>query len=121
MGEIIEARCSCGFQPGAIFAGGGFSNFETVCAAPAICLHCTEFLVENYKAEFSRCPKCHRNVTFYNDPKVQATDEEPANDQPVFEWFAGDDKGAFLLPDTRYLCPKCGNITLRFYDVGSWD
>jgi len=122
MGGIIEAHCKCGFESGAIYAGGGMSNFLKVCNAPAICLNCNIFLIENYIEKHSKCPKCREKVTFYNDPKVQeqvSESYETYND--IFSWNINDEKGEFRLPNTRYYCPGCNEMTMEFLSVGNWD
>lgn len=122
MGSIIKAICECGFESGDIFAGGGFLNFQTICSAPAICLNCNRFLIKNYMKKYSKCPVCWKKVTFYNDPSVQIQiNESYKKSDNVFSWHVNDEKGEFRLPNTRYLCPKCGKMTLKFEKVGNWD
>src|SRR5512139_2921269 len=119
MGSMIEGRCSCGFESGTIFAGGGFNNFKEVCAAPALCMKCMQFVVENYYDKDSKCPTCQQKVTFYNDPILQApryelkdvrlsevppehvTPQELVRD--VFTWRSEEDERTFRLPDIQYL------------------
>lgn len=122
MGGIIKAHCKCGFESEDIYAGGGRSNFLEVCNAPAICLNCNIFLIKNYMKEQSNCPKCRKKVVFYNDPQVQeqaSESYESYND--IFSWNVSDEKGEFRLPDTKYLCPKCKEMTMEFLDIGNWD
>ena len=122
MGNIIKAVCECGFESGDIFAGGGFLNFQTIFSAPTICLNCNRFLVKNYMKKYSKCPICRKKVTFYNDPSVQIQiNESYKKSYDVFSCYVSDEKGEFRLPDTRYLCPKCGKMTLKFVSFGCWD
>jgi Zn finger protein HypA/HybF involved in hydrogenase expression len=136
MGAIIEARCPCGFESG-IKVGGGFKNFKEVCAAPALCMKCMRFVIENYYDKDSTCPECGEKVTFYNDPKLQAPNNEieqlrqskvPFDRlklqmlvRDVFCWGRPEDEFQFRLPNLQYLCPKCGKLTMKFVEVGSWD
>ena len=71
MGSMIQAKCECGFDSGTIVAGGGFMNFRSMGMEPALCQHCKRLVMRDYKTKSSRCPECHKKVTFYNDPKLQ--------------------------------------------------
>ena len=121
MGTIIKAICKCGFESKDILAGGGFSNFQTTCMAPAICLNCRKFLVKNYKEKDENCPTCGKKVVFYNDPSLQIRIKEPTKARVIFSWRISDDGKDFRLPDTLYLCPECGEMTLTFVEGGFWD
>jgi DNA-directed RNA polymerase subunit RPC12/RpoP len=138
MGAVIEARCACGFESGRIYAGGGFQNFEQVCAAPALCMKCRQFVIKNYKNKYSKCPTCNRKLMFYNDSKLQAPKDGKRGEYGVFKQgeFRFPDNfdpgkgdgprdvfvwGKFRLPDVEYLCPKCGKMTMEFSHVGDWD
>jgi predicted RNA-binding Zn-ribbon protein involved in translation (DUF1610 family) len=71
--------------------------------------------------EHEKCPDCGNEVVFYDDPSVQAKiydSKKPAN---IFSWHISDEGKDFQLPDTRYLCPKCGKMTLIFTLIGNWD
>ncbi len=119
MGTIIKAICKCGFESENIFAGGGFVSFRTTCIAPAVCVHCAKFLVLNYIEKDPECPECGKKVTFYDDPSVQKQRKDPGG-KDIFSWNTNS-KGVFRLPDTSYLCPKCGKMGLKFTLVGLWD
>jgi len=121
MGGIIRAICKCGFESDKIFAGSGFRNFQTVCAAPAICLNCRRLLIKDYMKKQEKCPDCGREVTFYTDPSLQAQMNESKKPEDIFSWHLSDGMGDFQLPNTQYLCPKCGKMTLTFILIGNWD
>lgn len=118
----MQGHCGCGFDTDRVFVGAGFTNFIDTCNAPAICLNCGEFLVRNYVEKgTARCPACKKRVTFYNDPSVhdcKCADGDP--EYLITWWIAGRDE-FFKLEDTRYLCPRCGKMTLVFSDRGLWD
>jgi hypothetical protein len=109
---MIEAKCRCGFESGTIMQGGGMLNFETIDYEPAICLKCKKFLVLNYKIKNQKCPDCNTEIVFYNDKSVQ---RKTKSYQKKIPW------GAFYVPDTTCLCPRCGKLTMRFYFRGYWD
>jgi len=69
----------------------------------------------------AKCPDCRKEVTFYNDPSVQAQLSESKKAKDIFYWHISDERGDFRLPNTRYLCPKCGKMTLTFVFIGDWD
>ena len=68
-----------------------------------------------------KCPDCGKEVTFYNNPSVQAQVFESKRTEDIFSWHMSDEKEDFRLPDTRYLFPKCGKMTLIFVPTGNWD
>ncbi|MBT7087989.1 hypothetical protein HN928_03400 [bacterium] len=121
MGSIIRAHCKCGFESEDIYAGGGMMNFHEICNAPAICLHCNTFLIKNYMKKYSKCPKCRKKVTFYNDSQVQEKVSE--SDESYYDIFSWDmeEKGTFFLLNIQYYCPKCKKKSLKFVDIGNWD
>ncbi len=121
MGSILRGLCKCGFDTGDIYVGAGFVNFMETCNAPAICLHCNEFLVRNYMAgDAARCPGCEAKVTFYDDPSVQDASGKKRYDY-LFVWRIADKDEFFKLPDTNFLCPKCKKMALIFEEIGNWD
>ena len=122
MGSILRAKCKCGFTSETILAGGGMLNFHEVCNAPAICLNCNLFLIKNYMKKYSKCPKCRKKVTFYNNPQIQKKMPESYKKyNEIFCWYIDKIKGTFRLPDTQYFCPNCKEMTLEFFDLGNWD
>lgn len=55
---------------------------------------------------------------FYNDTSLQ---RKTKKEYPLFDWNLGEEKGAFILPDTKYYCPKCKKIEMKFFSSGNWD
>jgi uncharacterized protein YbaR (Trm112 family) len=67
------------------------------------------------------CPKCKGPVTYYNDPSLQEEiDLSKKEYEPIFSWSISDTED-FVLPRTKYYCPKCKKMELEFSDVGCWD
>ncbi|MBN1573614.1 MAG: hypothetical protein JW984_10505 [Deltaproteobacteria bacterium] len=120
MGTVFQAKCECGFESEEIFAGGGMLNFTEYCGAPAICLKCRKLFVKNYLKDNPKCSYCKRPVIFYDDPSVHAPIDSSEEDNVIFDWRLEDDN-FFELPDTMYLCPKCGKMTMEFISIGCWD
>lgn len=119
MGSILSAKCKCGFDSADVLVGAGRSTFTKRCSAPALCTSCQRFSVHNYLAKRPRCPSCRRPVTFYNDESLRAGD---GDGRTAFRWNTMKvGEGAFVLPDTRYKCPACGEMRLRFRQVGRFD
>ena len=122
MGDVIRAMCKCGFKSEDIYAGGGMEDFQTNCTTPALCTHCSRFLIKNYLKKYSKCPVCRKKVVFYNDPSLQSRRGRTSEGNgDVFSWDTRGEKGLFRLPDNHYLCPRCGKMTLRFICIGLWD
>ncbi len=78
----------------------------------------------NWLENDPQCKACSGKVVFYNDPSLQEempnSSKDSKDTKKVFSWNAYP-MGVFVLPDTNYLCPQCGNMTLRFKQVGYWD
>jgi DNA-directed RNA polymerase subunit M/transcription elongation factor TFIIS len=122
LGSIIRAVCDCGFESQDIFAGGGFVNFMTDLAAPALCQHCHSLIVANYLENRGNCQKCGNIIVFYNDPSLRVSNNKGTNNERyVFYWRLPDEQGEFALVDTLYFCPKCNKMMMKFIDVGCWD
>jgi hypothetical protein len=117
MGQILKAECECGFKNGDLFVGGGKASFETLCSAPVLCEACGHFFTANYFNEKIKCPQCAGEAKFYDDPSLRAPDEGGV---PVFSWDLPDGR-KFLLPGTKYQCPECKEVRMRFSPVGAWD
>ena len=119
MGGILRAKCDCGFESENIFAGGGMENHASIDMEPALCIDCHLFLVKNHYKKYARCPKCNKKVIFYDDPRLRIrSDNTKKEDSHTFrEW----QWGGFKLPNSKYLCPKCGRMHLTFYVEGCWD
>jgi len=115
MGTMLVARCECGYMHGPIMQGGGFASFTTHDMQPAYCERCREMVVLNYMAQRPRCPTCGGRSVFYNDPSLRKVPEDGKPERSVSRW------GDFVLPDTEYRCPQCGEMRMRFEDCGCWD
>ena len=111
MGQILMAICSCGFAREFLF-GGGMDNFKTYLGAPAYCMKCNKMTITNYLNPKSRCSLCRGKIVYYNDESLQIKKDK---DDSYFEW------GDFILPDSSYKCPECGEFMLRFSFIGNWD
>ncbi len=111
MGGIIKVNCECGFETD-FMGGSGSENFETVCKAPALCLSCNKFVVENYMDKGVVCPDCKGKITYYDDVNLQEREGEEG-EAPVKTTI-------FILPDAKCLCPKCGKKQMKFKHVGCW-
>jgi hypothetical protein len=121
MGTMVQALCQCGFESGILGFGGGWSNFTTYCGAPALCQACGALQVANYLDESSRCARCGGPVVYYDDPRLWANADDTPADSSHFSLWNLEGGRVFRLPDTHCLCPKCGQMTLRFMDIGCWD
>jgi len=121
MGIILNASCPCGYESGKIFAGGGKANFRTMLRVPAYCPRCRILVAVNFLDQKEHtCKTCSGPLVYYNDPTLRSA--EPGTERPpVFDWQMSGPPGGFVLPDASYLCPRCGNFTLRFSRHGIWD
>ena len=121
MGSMVQGQCQCGFESEILGFGGGRSNFTTYCGAPALCEACGALQVANYLDKSSRCEHCRGPIIYYNDARLWANTEDGSVDSQRFSTWNLEGGGVFRLPDAHCLCPKCGQMTLRFVDIGCWD
>ena len=63
------------------------------------------------------CPSCNSDNTLpYNDAQIAKNLVYPA-----FDWLAPNGEDTLKLGRDSSLCPKCGDFTLNFDNVGCWD
>jgi hypothetical protein len=117
MGSIVQAKCSCGFDSGGLYLGGGMRNFQTFFGVPGLCSNCYELKVVNYLSKQPKCNKCEGKMTLYDNPLLSRNQKNIGT--PVFEWH--HKSKIFLLFDADYKCPSCDQFRLAFVDIGLWD
>jgi len=119
MGQMINAKCECGFETDVMCLGGGMLNFMTECAFPFYCEECSFLFEGNIFDKSILCPKCHKaDIYPYDSKKAYAT----LGKKNVFNWRVVDEIGRVLvLTDGNYICPSCRKFSLKFFDVGNWD
>ena len=100
MGDILVARCECGYRSRQLHIGFGFeAGSEWI---PFGCPKCGVVRAVREK-EPLRCPRCGGPGLSY---QLDSGDEE---------------RGTELKLDALWECPKCGKQSLRFESVGLWD
>ena len=119
MGIILEAHCNCGFNKEFDF-GSNLLDFNDNCLAPAICQHCNKFQIINYLEHEPYCIDCGSHIVFYNDPSLQL-EPKMGNHKFAISWLINTRKDRFILPPTRYKCPDCGQLKMRFVNCGCWE
>lgn len=97
MGSIYTAQCPCGFEQPDLMEGCGFSGLDTSYEIQS-CKHCEIIYSKQYgedKILYGKefCKKCHRDLT-----RFEKIDEEE-----------------------KYVCPRCGGHSLKFFQCGVWD
>ena len=119
MGGEVRAQCKCGVGATSR-VGGGMMDFDTIAYFPCLCNQCQSVVEVNLRAKIPCCPRC------------QSTDVIPYDDQSlhfdpglnsVTNLNLEEEFGRILsLKDGLYWCPKCREMTLRFWDTGlDWD
>lgn len=118
MGGSITAKCSCGYEASSR-TGGGMLSFHETCYWPGYCGRCRELVRVNVLSERLRCPRCRGKVVPYDDPVLCGR----VGSEEVTHWRGEELVGRILsLHNGDYLCPRCGEYSLRFADDGfSWD
>jgi hypothetical protein len=105
-------------------------SYKDNCQVPAICAECRSFTVLNYLTRNRllarlrrehRCRRCGGEYRFYNDSALQERGSGIEASNEVFSWRVGASAEVFMLRNTGYLCPSCGQLTMRFRASGYWD
>lgn len=106
MGQIVTAACTCGYSEPELFVGGGMATYMTIANFPALCKQGKHIATVNLLADELVCPDGHsgRPLPYYNASELQI---EPGKFL-VSEW------DGYQLNDGAYLCPSCGEHSLRF-------
>lgn len=117
MGSVLIAKCSCGFESGDLYLGGGFENFSEVCDVPCLCRNCNSLVVKNYLEKYSRCNNCNQLLLYYDNPVLRKSNKTKGI---VFDWD-NNSKGQFILTNSKYYCPKCKKFKMKFIWTGDWD
>jgi len=94
MGEMLQARCTCGYEARTSAGCGMVSGPEY---APALCRQCRELVTVPVNGGGSACPRCG------------------APTEPLRK---GSSRGWGRKP---YECPRCGRLALQLSFVGVWD
>jgi DNA-directed RNA polymerase subunit M/transcription elongation factor TFIIS len=120
MGNIVRAKCSnCGFDSGHLcLEGSGLYDYATTDFEPAFCSYCKKLLVLDFLKKAAKCPKCKREVVFYNDSSLKKTKRKSKLEKRETK---EDSTEMFKLYSSFFLCPECGKMTLKFIWVGLWD
>ncbi len=113
MGIILRAKCSCGYEK-QLFVDRG--KIAKKCKVPGLCTNCNELQSVWYYGESIECSSCKENsVVFYDQAKLQNNPEK----RKYKSW--GDPGKEFTLLRTKYKCPKCGDLSMKFRKIGNWD
>jgi DNA-directed RNA polymerase subunit M/transcription elongation factor TFIIS len=119
MGNIARAKCSnCRFDSGHLcLEGSGLYDYVTTDFEPAFCLNCKKLLVTDFLKKTAKCPKCKKDVVFYNDSSLKKTTSKTKKKKATKAYT----HEMFNLYNSSFLCPECGKMTLEFTWVGLWD
>ncbi len=109
MGYLMSAECRCGFQTEVPF-GAGRSDFRSRCSFPCYCNHCESLVAVNLLAPAASCPSCGAAEPKRYD---QSSLHEGGTGQPIASWSLAQEE--LQLTDTRYRCPGCRTLSLRFH------
>lgn len=118
MGSLVVARCECGLVT-EFGVGGGRRNYLTTCYFPCRCSACRAVVQVNLPAKPPMCPQCKStDVIPFDQPELVAVKGEVN----VVQWSMQREFGRDLvLTDGLYVCPGCGDTSLRFFAEGLWD
>lgn len=118
-GTMVEARCECGYQSGAMLLFGGRANFTTVCMFPAYCAGVKQVFTVNMYQNPPANPLCHGAAPMpYDHPSLIGE----VGKGIVASWNTERKLGRTLvLTNGAYLCPACGQKRMRFFPAGMWD
>ncbi len=117
MGQMIRAKCNCGFQTDVMYLGGGMMNHTVSCIFPNYCKDCKSLFEANMYDKKIICNKCgSTNTVPYNNSQVVKS-----LDDTVFDWSPVQMNEELKLSKNNSLCPQCNEFALEFIFVGMWD
>jgi hypothetical protein len=116
-GDILDASCPCGYHKERLFLYGGRANFKTICLFPALCKTSREITLINV-LDPRRDPRdCKASDALsYEHPSLAPT--EPGKSMSY--WRLSNERTVTIY-EGGYVCPRCGQRTLRFKHAGNWD
>lgn len=117
-GDIVSASCPCGFQRQGMPIFGGVATYKTTCLFPALCRATRAMVLGDLMDPAAGAKECPASeLVFYNDLSLAPV--HPG--KVVASWNMPQHKGRAILYEGGYVCPVCGQRTLRFRHVGVWD
>ena len=117
VGSIVDGACRCGYEKKEMCLGGGMLDSSSVVKFPYYCEACEEVVVHNTFMKPAIC-RCGQVLVRYDNPTLS----KPKSEKPseVFYWNVKYDE-KLVLTDNGYLCPKCKEYTLKWFDGGYWN
>ena len=116
-GTIVSASCPCGYSK-KLSLFGGRRNFKTVCLFPALDTTTHDIALYNVfeypDTEKSLGPP---GLISYASPRLMP--EHPS--EAIAFWRIQSLGKTLTLYQGGYVCPRCGQRTMTFRSVGSWD
>ena len=119
MGMVLEAQCPCGYV-GRSALGAGRSDFDSHCAAPALCVMCPSVVTVDLLDTPPVCPECQWEAIPYDSRAIQDLDNALGK-YPLAEWRLPDGRSFTLPGGARYVCPHCTEATMTFEVVILFD
>jgi len=118
MGSMVAAQCECGFEE-QFSIGAGWANCNDTCSFPALCKRCGEMIEVNLLSPKAKCSKCRsRDILAYDDDSLRGD----LGSVEVMSWNVEEQLGRIpCLTDGTYYCPKCKQLSLRFFVTGFFD
>jgi len=120
MGGIYRAECKCGYRSGELFLQFGIVYADRF-FVPALCRECREIVVVNYIENPGTCPTCSKKIVLFDELSAGEDDHPVKQGEALLSYYNDKDLRDFIMWDTYYLCPKCGECRLVFEWVGYWD
>lgn len=106
MGEILKAKCKCGYETTELKFGAGMTDFEQSCYVPAIDNQTNRIIAIDIKKEI-------QDKTFlpYSQPSLHAENCK-CNKIEFFDISINKEKN---------YCPQCQEYNLCFMEIGFYD
>lgn len=107
MGQILTAKCRCGYTVKSLNFGAGMMNFEDSCSVPAL----DRSTMEIVSRDLMKPGADAANLSYYTEPEMN---DGAAKESP-YEHF-----DRFIQRSGNY-CPKCHQFTLGFEMTALYD
>jgi len=124
MGDIFKAVCACGFQSGDLMVGCGMKD-PTYYGMPSCCLTYHTLHVVRRRAKPPTCRRCKSQERYLSESGVFEPQDIAAQYNVRYpreiETMSENSELEEGVPEVRYCCPQCLQMTMEFRNEGLWD
>ena len=124
MGDVLNAKCACGYEK-EVYEGVGMASWPRL-NFPFTCHDCKIVFTGNENNNAETCAVCDgKNVFSYKHSSLQGESDREESAKGLENTRPARTLDRLTIPPEalagRYRCPSCTDFELRFETIGSWD